>query len=156
MESLFMNKYIAILTSSLLVACIAHSSAWAVNSTKQPVETQTDPSVIIKKNQKSDTVQVSPTQTNPEVTAAPEKNKRAHKDQGHSSGTIPAANEQAPSAPSPSAQQKQPAIEAAIKNIQDAQGATARCKDNTYSHSQQHRGACSRHGGVDSWLQQSN
>jgi hypothetical protein len=149
-----MNKRIAILTSSLLLACIAHSSAWAANTTKQPVETQTDPSIIIKKHRKSDTAQVAPTQTSPAVTAAPEKNKRARKDQGRSSGTIPAANEQAPPAPSPSAQQKQPVIEPASKNVQDAQGATARCKDGTYSHSQQHRGACSRHGGVDSWLQQ--
>lgn len=33
------------------------------------------------------------------------------------------------------------------------QGATAQCKDGSYSMSQQHRGACSRHGGVASWLQ---
>ncbi|HBC7421394.1 TPA: DUF3761 domain-containing protein [Serratia marcescens] len=32
------------------------------------------------------------------------------------------------------------------------EGATARCKDGSYSHSQHHRGACSRHGGVDGWL----
>lgn len=33
------------------------------------------------------------------------------------------------------------------------EGATARCRDGSYSMSQQHRGACSRHGGVESWLQ---
>ena len=32
-------------------------------------------------------------------------------------------------------------------------GATARCQDGTYSYSQQHSGACSRHKGVDRWLQ---
>jgi hypothetical protein len=32
-------------------------------------------------------------------------------------------------------------------------GATARCRDGSYSMSLQHRGACSRHGGVESWLQ---
>jgi hypothetical protein len=31
------------------------------------------------------------------------------------------------------------------------QGATAKCKDGTYSKAQQHRGACSRHGGVAEW-----
>jgi hypothetical protein len=31
-------------------------------------------------------------------------------------------------------------------------GATARCQDGTLSHSKQHRGACSRHGGVAQWL----
>jgi hypothetical protein len=29
--------------------------------------------------------------------------------------------------------------------------ATAKCKDGTYSHSKQHRGACSNHGGVAEW-----
>jgi hypothetical protein len=31
-------------------------------------------------------------------------------------------------------------------------GATARCKDGSYSMSKGHSGACSHHGGVDSWL----
>jgi hypothetical protein len=33
------------------------------------------------------------------------------------------------------------------------QGATAKCKDGTYSHSKQHSGACSHHGGVAEWYQ---
>ncbi|KAA8385899.1 DUF3761 domain-containing protein [Acetobacter sp. DmW_136] len=31
-------------------------------------------------------------------------------------------------------------------------GATAKCGDGTFSFSQNHRGTCSRHGGVVSWL----
>ena len=31
-------------------------------------------------------------------------------------------------------------------------GATARCRDGTYSFSQSRRGTCSRHGGVAQWL----
>lgn len=31
-------------------------------------------------------------------------------------------------------------------------GATAKCKDGTYSKSKSHSGACSKHGGVDSFL----
>jgi uncharacterized protein DUF3761 len=31
-------------------------------------------------------------------------------------------------------------------------GATARCKDGTYSKSKSKKGACSKHGGVDKWL----
>ena len=31
-------------------------------------------------------------------------------------------------------------------------GATARCKDGTFSHSKQHSGTCSNHGGVEEWL----
>jgi hypothetical protein len=34
----------------------------------------------------------------------------------------------------------------------DAAGATAECKDHTYSHAKSHRGACSRHGGVAKFL----
>lgn len=32
------------------------------------------------------------------------------------------------------------------------EGATARCRDNTYSFSTHHRGTCSHHGGVAEWL----
>ena len=31
-------------------------------------------------------------------------------------------------------------------------GASARCRDGTYSFSEHHRGTCSHHGGVGSWL----
>ena len=33
-----------------------------------------------------------------------------------------------------------------------AAGATARCKDGTYSHLARHQGACTRHGGVARWM----
>jgi hypothetical protein len=32
------------------------------------------------------------------------------------------------------------------------QGATAQCRDGSYSFSQSHRGTCSHHGGVAKWL----
>lgn len=31
-------------------------------------------------------------------------------------------------------------------------GATAECRDGTYSYSENHRGTCSHHGGVKRWL----
>lgn len=34
----------------------------------------------------------------------------------------------------------------------DPAGATAQCKDGTYSHAAHHAGACSHHGGVAKWL----
>lgn len=34
----------------------------------------------------------------------------------------------------------------------DADGATAKCKDGTYSHSKHHSGSCSHHGGVAEFL----
>lgn len=36
----------------------------------------------------------------------------------------------------------------------DPTGATALCKDGTYSHSKHHTGTCSHHGGVSQWLGQ--
>jgi hypothetical protein len=38
------------------------------------------------------------------------------------------------------------------KNGGTPSGATARCRDGTYSFSQHHRGTCSHHGGVTIWL----
>jgi hypothetical protein len=32
------------------------------------------------------------------------------------------------------------------------EGATAKCRDGTYSFSEHHRGTCSHHGGVAEWL----
>ncbi|HEY8201132.1 MAG TPA: DUF3761 domain-containing protein, partial [Actinomycetota bacterium] len=32
-------------------------------------------------------------------------------------------------------------------------GATAVCRDGTYSFSQHHQGTCSRHGGVSRWIE---
>lgn len=37
-------------------------------------------------------------------------------------------------------------------NANDPTGATAQCRDGTYSHASTHRGACSRHQGVAKWL----
>lgn len=34
----------------------------------------------------------------------------------------------------------------------DPVGATAKCRDGSYSYSQSHRGTCSHHGGVAQWL----
>jgi hypothetical protein len=44
------------------------------------------------------------------------------------------------------AEKKMAAVER--KEDRDAHGATAECKDHTYSHAKSHQGACSGHGGV--------
>jgi hypothetical protein len=38
------------------------------------------------------------------------------------------------------------------KNDKAPRGATAKCRDGSYSFSQHHSGTCSRHGGVENWL----
>ncbi len=45
-----------------------------------------------------------------------------------------------------------PATAPATPANTDPTGAIAKCKDGTYSHAKEHRGACSRHGGVAEWL----
>jgi serine/threonine-protein kinase len=61
-------------------------------------------------------------------------------------------------APSPENPQKAPPAvvtptpEASTAATTPPKGATAQCKDGTYSMSKTHSGACSGHGGVDKWL----
>ena len=62
---------------------------------------------------------------------------------GSASSTAPAA-----SAPAKSADGAKPAA----SGNTDPTGATAKCKDGTYSKSKSHSGACSHHGGVAQWL----
>jgi hypothetical protein len=63
--------------------------------------------------------------------------------------TAPAAAPTTPAAAKPSASKSAPT--AAASNT-DPTGATAKCKDGTYSKSQHHSGTCSSHGGVAEWL----
>jgi len=71
------------------------------------------------------------------------------------SGTPPAATATPPtpsrraSAPAPAAP---PAERTTPPKAAAAAGATAQCKDGSYSHAKTHRGACSHHGGVAQWL----
>ncbi len=71
----------------------------------------------------------------------------------------PAAPAAAPAAPAPAAAAAQPKSSTASKSAPTAKagntdptGATAKCKDGTYSKSQHHSGTCSSHGGVAEWL----
>jgi len=65
--------------------------------------------------------------------------------------TPPAAAPQSPRAtvPTTAGAAKSPAEGASAGS---PVGATARCKDGTYSHAARHEGACSHHGGVAQWL----
>jgi Protein of unknown function (DUF3761) len=56
-----------------------------------------------------------------------------------------------PAAAAKSATASKSAPTAAASNT-DPTGATAKCKDGTYSKSQHHSGTCSSHGGVAEWL----
>jgi hypothetical protein len=57
----------------------------------------------------------------------------------------------AAAAPAAASSASKTAPTAAASNT-DPTGATAKCKDGTYSKSQHHSGTCSSHGGVAEWL----
>ena len=73
-----------------------------------------------------------------------------------SSAPAPAAAPAAKTAPAapaaPAAKAAPAAAPAATAGNTDPTGATAKCKDGTYSKSAHRSGTCSSHGGVDSWL----
>jgi Protein of unknown function (DUF3761) len=65
---------------------------------------------------------------------------------------VAAASTAAPKA-APAASKAAPAAKAAATTGNtDPTGATAKCKDGTYSKSKQHKGSCSHHGGVAEFL----
>ena len=63
----------------------------------------------------------------------------------------PAAPAAAPAKPAAAASAASASTAAHSVNS-DATGATAKCKDGSYSHSKTHSGTCSKHGGVADWL----
>jgi hypothetical protein len=71
------------------------------------------------------------------------------------SKAAPAASKAAPAASkaAPAASKAAPAAKsAATAGNTDPTGATAKCKDGTYSKSKHHKGSCSHHGGVAEFL----
>jgi len=64
----------------------------------------------------------------------------------------PAVATAAPVKTTPAAKKEMAANTKAKNDDKDAKGATAECKDGTYSHAASHRGACSNHGGVAKFL----
>jgi Protein of unknown function (DUF3761) len=68
-----------------------------------------------------------------------------------SPGTTGAMSPSAPAATSPG-KSTPPASTSAAPGGTAPAGATAKCKDETYSTSKSHSGACSKHGGVADWL----
>jgi hypothetical protein len=86
----------------------------------------------------------------------------AHSSAGSAATTkivAPATGNVPPSAPTPTAAaQNQPTHQnpngTGEHPDNNPQGATAQCKDGTYSHAKNHSGACSSHGGVAKWLDQ--
>jgi hypothetical protein len=73
-----------------------------------------------------------------------------------STSQTPDSNQQAttPSQPKPHTYTNKAGqrIQSPTKSSSGPAGATAQCRDGSYSFSQNHRGTCSHHGGVAKWL----
>jgi Protein of unknown function (DUF3761) len=82
------------------------------------------------------------------TTPAPDKSQAPSATQ---SSEVPAQSA-APPAKSTRAPVSAPTTGSSKAGNTDPTGAIAQCKDGTYSHSKQHTGACSHHGGVSKWL----
>ena len=86
----------------------------------------------------------APKEANPRQTRLPPR---------RATTAAPATTAEAPAAPAAakSSTASKSAPTATASNT-DPTGATAKCKDGTYSKSQHHSGTCSSHGGVAEWL----
>ncbi len=82
-------------------------------------------------------------------TSTSKKAQAAESDAQSSASATPAAAPAAAAKSTPKASKSAPA---AAADGAAPSGATAKCKDGTYSKSKTHRGACSHHGGVAEWL----
>jgi hypothetical protein len=91
------------------------------------------------KKAKADTAAAAPAAAPAATAAAPKA----------AAAPAPAA---APAAAKPSVMAKSAAAPTAAAGASDPAGASAKCKDGTYSHSKHHSGTCSKHGGVAEWL----
>lgn len=90
-----------------------------------------------------------PTQAKPAAAAATGSAMPAAAAPAATAAPAPAAAPTAPAAKSAPATKSAPTTAAGNT---DPTGATAKCKDGTYSKSQHHSGTCSSHGGVAEWL----
>lgn len=146
-----------------LLACLISSPAWSAKNMPTSADTTTNTSLKVKTPHKSKVIHDKPPQTAPLNTEAPDtldKAKRPRTTQtppaNNTSVSPTPENTSSPAPPSlpprHTAQQENPIPSHA--NTDPTQGATAHCKDGTFSHSKQHSGTCSRHGGVERWLQQ--
>ncbi|HEY4305068.1 MAG TPA: DUF3761 domain-containing protein [Gemmatimonadaceae bacterium] len=88
---------------------------------------------------------VDAAKTKAAVKAAPAATKPATKSATTPPVATAAATKSAPAA-------KKDVASKSAASGKDATGATAQCKDGTYSHAASHSGACSKHGGVAKFL----
>ncbi|WP_373225096.1 DUF3761 domain-containing protein [Enterobacter cloacae complex sp. ESBL7] len=99
----------------------------------------------VPRPRKPKTDETIPQSTDTAPAAVRDKNGRFVKKEN----TLPVPDQK--SAPVSEKEPKSAPTSAVVPNAIESD-ATARCKDGSFSHSKQHSGSCSRHGGVAQWL----
>jgi len=130
-------------------ACSGHGGIKkAEASTKKPAKEtkEKETKAKTKAKEKEKETKAKATKAKEKETRKKETKKKASPSETPAAITAPAA------APATATPAKREASESKSRANTDPSGATARCKDGTYSHAQTHQGACSRHGGVAEWL----
>ncbi|MCU6244221.1 DUF3761 domain-containing protein [Enterobacter asburiae] len=119
----------------------AQSSAGVQQATDAPVLKKTPR----PRKPKADDTVTQPADTAP--VAVRDKSGRFVKKQN----PLPVPEQQSAPVPAPAKGTKSAPASAVVPGAVES-GATARCQDGSFSHSRQHSGSCSRHGGVAQWL----
>jgi hypothetical protein len=128
-----------------MAASPAKKDAQSLVDVQQTTDVPAPKKVVRSRKPKADDVISQPADTVP--VAVRDKSGRFVKKQN----PLPVPEKKAPPVQVPAKKIKSAPASAAVPDAVES-GATARCKDGSFSHSKQHSGSCSRHGGVAQWL----
>ncbi|MGN5575902.1 MULTISPECIES: DUF3761 domain-containing protein [Citrobacter] len=142
---------VTLLVCSFILSTGAMATSPAKKDAQSTVDVQqtTDPSAPKKvpRPRKPKTDDTIPQSTDTASAAVRDKSGRFVKKEN----TLPVPEQKSAPAPVSAKEPKSAPTSAVVPNAVES-GATARCKDGSFSHSKQHSGSCSRHGGVAQWL----
>ena len=134
-----------ILSAGTMAASPARENAQPSVNVQQAADAPVQKKVPRPRKSKTDGTMAQPADTAPSVVRdkngrfVKKESPRPESEQKPATVTAPAKGAKLAPTPSVSPKTAEP-------------GATARCQDGTFSHSKQHSGSCSRHGGVAQWL----
>lgn len=134
-----------ILSAGTMAASPAKKDAQSAADVQQTTDAPAPKKAPRLRKPKVDDTITQPTDTAPAPVVVRDKSGRFVKKQNQ-----PPVPEQKP-APVPVQAKESKSLHATVPDTVEP-GVTARCKDGSFSHSKQHSGSCSRHGGVAQWL----
>lgn len=132
-----------ILSAGAMAASPAKKDAQSTTDVQQTTDVPASKKAPRSRKPKTDDAMTQPADTAPATVR--DKSGRFVKKQN----PLPVPEQKSAPVPAPAKGSK--SAPATVPNTVES-GATARCKDGSFSHSTQHSGSCSRHGGVAQWL----